>query len=177
MAPSYPLWKTYPMHLPPPDWVPAMIDAFAHAASPIATTDGHQPKSDDVLAQLADDLVAVGYDVERGKRAANKLTRPVLFGENGTATVEYDVDAFHPVNHVVLEVEAGRGAASNASYRDIVRTSLLVGVRFLALAMMIEYRGGGRPIRSYENARNQLDAIYASERLRLPFDGVLLIGY
>lgn len=165
------------MHLPPPSWVAAMIDAFAHAAPSIATIDGHQPKSDEVLAHVADDLAASGYDVERGKRAANKLTRPVLFGENGRATVEYDVDAFHAEHNVVLEVEAGRGAASNADYRDIVRSSLLVGVRYLALAMMIEYRGGGRPIRSYENTRNQLDAIYASERLHLPFDGVVLIGY
>ena len=81
----------------------------------------------------------------------NKLTRPVLFGENGSATIEYD------------------------DYRDIVRSSLLVGVRYLALAMMFEYRG--RPTRSYDNTRNQLDAIYASERLRLPFDGGVLIGY
>jgi hypothetical protein len=129
MAP-YPLWKTYPIHLPPPDWVPEMIDAFASSAPAIATTAGHQPKSDQVLAHLATDLLAAGYAVESGKRAANKLTRPVLFGENGKATVEYDVDAFHPSHHVVLEVEAGRGAASNAHYRDIVRSSLLVGVRF-----------------------------------------------
>lgn len=154
-----------------------MITAFAGAATTIATTDGHQPKSDDVLAEIAPALIAAGYDVEQGKRAANKLTRPVLFGENGKPTVEYDVDAFHPEHQVVLEVEAGRGAASNADFRDIVRSSLLVGVRYLALAVMVEYRGGGRPIRSYENTRNQLDAIYASERLRLPFDGVLLIGY
>lgn len=154
-----------------------MVQAFASAAPMIATNAGHQLKSDEVLAHVADGLVAIGYQVERDKRAVSKLTRPVLFGENGQATVEYDVDAFHPIDEVVLEVEAGRGAASNADYRDIVRSSLLVGVRYLALAVMIEYRGGGRPIRSYENTRNQLDAIYASERLHLPFQGVLLIGY
>lgn len=154
-----------------------MVQAFAGAAPMIATNAGHQPKSDEVLAHVADGLVAIGYQVERDKRAVSKLTRPVLFGENGKATVEYDVDAFHPIDEVVLEVEAGRGAASNADYRDIVRSSLLVGVRYLALAVMIEYRGGGRPIRSYENTRNQLDAIYASERLHLPFQGVLLVGY
>lgn len=154
-----------------------MINSFAAAAPTIATPNGNQPKSDDVLAAIADDLVASGYDVEHGKRATSKLTRPVLFGENGKSTVEYDVDAFHPEHGVVLEVEAGRGAASNADYRDIVRSSLLVGARFLALALMLEYRGGGRPIRSFENTRNQLDAIYASERLKLPFEGVLLIGY
>jgi hypothetical protein len=32
-------------------------------------------------------------------------------------------------------------------------------------------------MRSYERAGDQIDAIYASERLRLPFNGILLVGY
>jgi hypothetical protein len=32
-------------------------------------------------------------------------------------------------------------------------------------------------VRAYEEIRAQLDAVYASERLRLPFIGALLIGY
>jgi hypothetical protein len=32
-------------------------------------------------------------------------------------------------------------------------------------------------VASYRDARNQLDAIYASGRLALPFEGVLLFGY
>lgn len=46
---------------------------------------------------------------------------------------------------------------------------------------MTEYhhKSGGKPIvvRSYQDAKDQLDAIYASQRLPLPFDGVLLSGY
>jgi hypothetical protein len=32
-------------------------------------------------------------------------------------------------------------------------------------------------MRSYERTRDQIDAIYASERLKLPFTGILLVGY
>lgn len=32
-------------------------------------------------------------------------------------------------------------------------------------------------IKACEHTRDRLDAIYASQRLRLPFDGVLLVGY
>ncbi len=32
-------------------------------------------------------------------------------------------------------------------------------------------------MRSYERTREQLDAIYASKHLRLPFRGVLVVGY
>jgi hypothetical protein len=46
---------------------------------------------------------------------------------------------------------------------------------------MIEYKykSGGKTLTSkdFDLAHSQLDAIYASGSLRLPFDGVLLIGY
>jgi hypothetical protein len=51
----------------------------------------------------------------------------------------------------------------------------------MALLLPIRYRttAGQREhaIRAYEKTRNQLSAIYASQRLQLPFEGVLLIGY
>jgi hypothetical protein len=51
----------------------------------------------------------------------------------------------------------------------------------MALLMPMRYRttSGQREhaIPAYEHTRGQLSAIYASERLKLPFDGVLLIGY
>jgi hypothetical protein len=119
----------------------------------------------------------LGFEVEGGKMADQKIRRPVLFGENGRAEVSYEVDGFHHDHRVVLEIEAGRGAANNADYRDLVRASLMVGVDYLILAMMREYQGGSQTMKSYEQTRKRLDAIYASERLRLPLMGVLLVGY
>lgn len=79
------------------------------------------------------------------------------------------------------EVEAGRGARGNAIYRDLVRSSLIVGARYLALGVMQEYRhmSGSKPIsvRSCAEAKDQLDAIFASGQLGLPFAGILLFGY
>lgn len=57
----------------------------------------------------------------------------------------------------------------------------IVGARYLALGMMLEYRYKvkGRDVtsRDYEWATHELDAIYASGRLVLPFTGLLLFGY
>jgi hypothetical protein len=82
---------------------------------------------------------------------------------------------------ILVEVEAGRGAKGNAVHRDLVRLSLIVDQRFLALGVMRSYRhqSGGRPIivSSYRDSKDQLDALYVSGRLRLPFEGVLLFGY
>jgi hypothetical protein len=42
--------------------------------------------------------------------------------------------------------------------------------------MPITYRST-TSIPAYSRTRGQLDAIYASTRLKLPFEGVLLVGY
>jgi hypothetical protein len=66
---------------------------------------------------------------------------------------------------------------NNSDYRDLIRASLMVDASYLLLAMMLEYSGGGSVVRSYDATRARMDAIYASERLRLPLKGILLIGY
>jgi len=133
-------------------------------------------KSDDVLKELSDGLMALGYDVESGKSRSAKIFRPVLFGDSGIPRVSYEVDAFHDELGIALEVEAGRGAANNADYRDILRTALILDAQYLALLMPITYRST-TAINAYKRTLSQLDAFYASSRLQLPFDGILLIGY
>ena len=175
--PPYPTWQFYPARTPAPEWVPGVIEAFSDARSEIDSRSHHGVTSDAALAVLRSSLVALGFEIEAGKKASGKIRRPVLFGENGTARVAYEVDGFHPGLNIVLEIEAGRGAAGNADYRDLIRTSLIVDADYLVLGMMLEYRTGGTTMRSYDRTRDQLDAIYASERLKLPFTGVLLVGY
>lgn len=120
----------------------------------------------------------LGYSVEAGKKSMQKIHRPVLFGENGLTTVRYEIDAFHDELGIAVEVEAGRGAMGNAEYRDIVRTSLLLDANFMVLMMPLVYRHGAKSrTLAYVSTRELLSAIYASDRLRLPFEGVLLIGY
>lgn len=176
-SPPYPSWRFYPSRDRAPDWVAGLVGAFAAVQDAIDSRTHTGVSSDQVLAAVRASIEAEGYLVETGKTKTGKITRPVLFGENGKAQVAYDVDGFHPDHRVVLEVEAGRGAANNADYRDIIRASLMVDARYLALAMMLDYRGGNQKLKSYEQTRARVDAIYASDRLRLPLDGLLLIGY
>lgn len=174
---TYPLWKFYPSRSPAPEWVSKVVGAFADAALHIDSRLNHGVTSDAALAVLRPALVALGFEIEAGKTTAGKIRRPVLFGEGGRPIVAYEVDGFHEDRGIILEVEAGRGAAGNADYRDLVRTSLIVDAEYLILGMMLEYKTGKTTMRSYERTRDQIDAIYASERLKLPFVGILLIGY
>lgn len=175
VAAEYPTWKFYPSRSEPPAWVTDVVAAFAAVSAEIDSQANHGVTSDAALAFLRPGLMSLGFEIESGKTKAGKITRPVLFGEMGRPDVAYD--GFHPDHGIVLEVEAGRGAANNADYRDLVRTSLIVDAEYLVLAMMLQYQAGTGIWRSYERTRGQIDAIYESERLRLPFKGVLLVGY
>jgi hypothetical protein len=105
----------------------------------------------------------------------------VFFGDEGSFLRTYEIDAFDLTHGVALEVEAGRATMGNAIYRDLIQSSLMVDARHLALAVPIEYRyqSSGRSVTepSYAKTYSVVEAIYGSPRLRLPFDGLLLIGY
>jgi hypothetical protein len=155
-----------------------MVDVVGAARPDIESAAHSGLNSDSVLRKLRPGLELLGYTVEVSKKRADKVRRPVLFGEGGTERVAYEVDAVHDGLGVLLEVEAGRGAMGNAVYRDLIRTSLIVGARFLALGVMVEYRYSKAGLtQSYRDAKDLLDAIYASGRLQFPFEGILLFGY
>jgi hypothetical protein len=178
----YPSWDYFPRNVRPPGWVEPFIVNVRAVEQSISTVEGKTGlDSDRVLQQLACGLRELGYAVESGKKASERIRRPVLFGSNGHAEVSYEIDAFHDADGIVVEVEAGRGARGNATYRDIIRTSLIVDAQYLALLLPVAYRhvSGGREVtvRAYKECRDLLSALYASQRLHLPFRGVLLVGY
>ena len=178
---AYPLWSYYPSRQKPPPWVVELIEAVEQSKADIDSKSVSGLTSDKVLAELRPRLEAIDYKVEKGKLKDQRIPLPVLFGEQGEARVSYEVDAVREDIGVLLEVEAGRGARGNAVYRDLIRTSLIVDARFLALGVMTEYRhkssGKDIAVQSYYDSKNLLDAIFASQRLKLPFEGVLLFGY
>jgi len=69
----------------------------------------------------------------------------------------------------------------NKVYRDIIQTSLLVDIEFFALAIPQWYRfkSATKEIedRPYEATVSIFDAVYSSERLRLPLKGCPVLGY
>jgi hypothetical protein len=157
---------------------------FAGARADIDTTKGLQKKSNEILSRLRPKLEALGFTVEKGKRDNQKIHRPVLFGEMGKPGHKYEIDAFREDPGIVLEIEAGRAIKGNAIYRDLIQMSLMVDITFAVIAMPLTYRHKRRKqdtktigVASYNAGRRLLDAIYASQRLQLPFKGILLIGY
>lgn len=178
---TYPEWIYYPARSRPPKWVNDFIGIVRQSRPALDSMRSEGLTSDAALQALFPGLRSAGYAVEASKARADRLRLPVLFGENGKERVAYEIDAVNEELGVVVEIEAGRGAKSNAVYRDLIRASLIVDARFLALGVLHEYRHQSRGkdvrVQSFHEAKAILDAVYASGRLVLPFEGVLLFGY
>ena len=173
----FPAWTYFPPRDAPPAWVEELIGVVTVAKPAIDSRSHTGVNSDSVLAEIRPGLLGLGYRVEAGKKRNDKIQLPVLFGEHGVPPFHYEVDAFHESLGILVEIEAGRGWTNGAFYRDLIRGSLIVGARYLAIGVMLEYRGGGGKQQDYRLCRDQLEAIYASNRLQLPLEGVLLFGY
>jgi hypothetical protein len=174
---AFPRWQYFPANQPPPDWARQFIAVVEAAHDTITTETKNGPKSDTVLAALRSGLEALDYQVESGKTAAGLIHRPVLFGELGKETVRYEIDAYNAKMKIVVEIEAGRGVMSNAGYRDILRSSLIADGDYLVMLIPVAYRSGGQTTQGYDHYRSFLEALHWSGRVRLPFEGILLVGY
>ena len=176
---EYPEWAFFPRQVPSPEWVPAFLGVVRQRRSEIDSATHKRLKSDDVVAALRDPLLQDGWLIEGGKRTADKIHRPVLFGDNGVVRVKQELDGWHPDLKIVMEIESGRGVQGNAIYRDLVRASLVTDVDYLVLGVRKRYEYGERPTvqDDFATTRDMLDSVYASGRLILPFKGVLVFGW
>jgi hypothetical protein len=76
-----------------------------------------------------------------------------------------------------MEVESGRGWQGNAVYRDLIRASIMQEVDYLLLGVRQQYKYANVSQNDFEKTREQVEAIYASGRLNLPFKGLLVFGW
>lgn len=125
------------------------------------------------MARLCSGLEKVGFKVETGKSADEKVEIPVLFGQRGEKKKCFNADAHAADKGWVLEIEAGRAVANNQFLKDIFQACMMHGVLYLAIAVRNTYRGSN----DFSTVENFLETLYVSGRLKLPLDGILLIGY
>ena len=174
-------FSSFPRTKPPPQFAEDVVGAFRRHEAEIGTVGLDKGlTSDGVLAVLRPALVELGFEVEAGKRAEDKIERPVFFGENGEPTLRYEIDAFHPEWRCGLEVEAGRATMGGAVYRDLIQALVMVEVDTLVLAVpnVYKFRSGGRRVesRDYDKTVSVAEALYGHSRMRLPYR-LVAIGY
>jgi hypothetical protein len=166
-------WYYYPKSrkIPPPLAL-GVVNAFGLALTQISSLN-QTLSSNAVLACLRPHLQELGFRVEAGKAHGQKIQVPVLFGLNGQLEKSFDADAYHETSGFVVEVEAGRGVVNNQFLKDLFQACMMHGVTELAVALRNTYRG----VNDFNQAARFFDTLYASNRLQLPLEGILLIGY
>src|SRR5262245_33439777 len=99
-------FTSFPRTEPPPPFVASVVAAFRECESAICSEELQKGlTSDAVLQVLRPHLETLGFQVETGKNREQKIERPVFFGENGTPTLRYQIDAYHQAWRCGFEVE------------------------------------------------------------------------
>lgn len=129
--------------------------------------------SNSVLLKISKSLIEIGFQVETGKKKAEKINVPVLFGEQGKSLQSFDADAYHLEGKLVLEVEAGRAVTNYQFLKDFFQACVMVDVEYLIIAVRQIYKEQ----KDYETICNFFDSMYSSGRLNTQLKSVLIIGY
>jgi hypothetical protein len=171
----------FPLTEKPPAFIGGIVDVFrAHeeVIGTVSLTKGLT--SNEVLGSLRTDLKELGFQIEKGKMKADRVERPVFFGEDGHPELNYQIDAFHPEWKCGLEVEAGRAWMGNAVYRDLIQALVMVDVDHLVLAVpnRYKYKAVGKATTStdYDNTISVAKALYGHTRVRFPYQ-LTVLGY
>jgi hypothetical protein len=133
-------WQHYPRSMPPSELSRQIIAVFTARLSSISSGE-FKHGSDHVLALLAEDLRAIGFQIERGKKKNDQIMIPVLFGENGRIEKSFSTDGYHADQKYMLEVEAGRGVTNHQFLKDLFQACACDNVDSLGIALRNDYRG------------------------------------
>src|ERR1700752_924999 len=160
-------WIYYPKSRKTSELVEQVINAFMTVADDIDSTK-NDLNSNAVLNKVADQLALIGFQVEKGKRASDRIPVPVLFGLNGKLEKHFDADAYHEAEGFVIEVEAGRGVVNNQFLKDLFQACMMHDVKYLAIAVRNNYKRN----KDFNDVVRFFDTLYASNRLKLPLEGI-----
>lgn len=166
------VWQYFPKSTSIPSQLTDVVNVF-EAGHPKINSEKHKLTSDEVLAALRKDLQKIGFKVETSKKAEGKILVPVLFGLNGKLEKSFQADGIHQETGIVIEIEAGRGVTNYQFLKDIFQACMMHNVNHLVIAVRKIYRRN----RNFDTVLRFLDTLYASGRLKLPLEGILLIGY
>lgn len=165
-------YQLFPRSIPISIRLKHVVDCFIKVELQISSPE-YKLSSNSVLELLRPHLELIEMQVEQGKTKAGKINVPVLFGLNDRVDKSFHADAVSLDGKIVLEVEAGRAVDNNQFLKDIFQASMMFGVDYLVLAVRNHYRQQ----QDFQEVYKFLELLYISNRLILPLQGIMLIGY
>lgn len=149
----------------------------ANDNAPTRGAGSRQQRLEDREPPFARYRATVGFAVETGKKTTEKIRVPVLYGNNGRVSEAFEADAHHVEGKFVVEVEAGRAVVNNQFLKDLFQACMMDDVDYLAVAVRNVYVAAGVKNPDFERVITFFETMYASNRMKLPLRGILVIGY
>ena len=165
-------WQYFPKSRVIPDHLQKVLVCFEINES-LITSDAFNYASNEVLEFIRKHLENLSFQVEKIKKSNDKIKVPVLFGQNGKLEKYFDADGYNKENRTVIEVEAGRALTNYQFLKDLFQASMMHEVEYLVIAVRKNYRGNP----DFQNITAFFETLYASGRLQIPLNGILIIGY
>jgi hypothetical protein len=174
-------WESFPKNKRLPEPLLEVVKAFEVVQDDISSEKNDSKMgsgktslaSNEVLRIVASGLIKIGYDVESSKKSDGTINVPVLYGRNGKTEKSFQADAYNKTEGIVIEVEAGRAVTNHQFLKDLFQACMMDSVDHLVIAVRIVYKKH----KDFESVCTFFDTLYTSDRLRLPLESVLIIGY
>ena len=165
-------WTYFPKNKRITDNMMQVVGAFQENDAAICS-DTHTLVSDEVLQAVSESLENIGYTVEKSKKDIDKIKIPVLYGECGKPSLNFEADAFNTDTKIVIEVEAGRAVTNYQFLKDFFEACCMDSAEYLCIAVRMQYKASA----DYKKVCDFFEAMYASNRFQVPLKGILVIGY
>jgi hypothetical protein len=169
-------WAYFPRSAKPPSLALEVVGAFQEVFADIDSS-RHTLPSNGVLGHVAPLLRKLDFIVEIGKKRDEKVYVPVLYGNNGRVAKAFEADAHHPGGRFVVEIEAGRATINNQFLKDLFQACMMDEVEYMAIAVRNIYKAAGTVNPDFDRVVTFFETLYASDRVRLPLKGILIVGY
>ena len=165
-------WQFFPKSRIIPEHLENVLGVFELNEN-LITSDVHNYGSNEVLENVRTNLEKLDFQIEKSKKSSDKIKVPVLFGQNGKLEKYFDADGYNKENKTVIEVEAGRAVTNYQFLKDLFQACMMYEVDYLVIAVRKTYSKN----HDFKTVITFFDTLYASGRLRLPLEGILIIGY
>ena len=168
-------YKFFPINKKIPEYLGSVVKAFSEHEDEIDSHTHSKLESNDVLAIVRKDLEDLEFRIETGKKKHERISIPVLFGENGKVEKDFYVDGHHEGLNIVLEVEAGRAVTNYQFLKDFFSVCTMPDIDNCVIAVR-DISTGKSKSKDFEKVINFFDSMYAS-RMSIPLKGLLIVGY
>ncbi len=166
-------WQLFPKNMSCPKHLIDLIKVFSDKLGDIDSLSHEKLESNEVLAFLRSGFETLGFNVEKSKKADDKIEVPVLFGKNGKLEKYFYADAYSFDLKTVVEVEAGRAVTNYQFLKDLFEACVMADVDYCVIAVRRVYRNS----EDFNKVIQFMDTLFSSTKLILPLKGVLIIGY